>query len=300
LSRKAWLLFLAMCVIWGLPYLLIRVSVHSVSPAFLVFMRTAIGACLLLPFAFWRGRIRAVLPFWLPLVAYTLTEIAIPWVLLSEAERTITSSLSGLLVAAVPLVGTVIARRSGAQEHLSRNQMVGLVVGLLGVAAVLGFDLGSMTIVAGLEMAVVIVCYATGPQILDRGLAQLPGLSVVACSLGLAALLYLPIAIIQMPKSLPSGKVVASIAILGVVCTAAAFILFLQLIRQIGAVRATVITYVNPAVAVVLGVAVLHEHFSLGTAIGFALIVAGSGFATRGRRSLPPERSAPVPAGAET
>jgi len=300
LSRKAWLLFLAMCVIWGLPYLLIRVSVHSVTPALLVFMRTAIGACLLLPFAIWRGRFRAVLPFWLPLVAYTLIEIAIPWVLLSEAERTITSSLSGLLVAAVPLAGTVIARRSGGQERLSRNHMAGLVVGLLGVAAVLGFDLGGMTIAAGLEMAVVILCYATGPQILARGLADLPGLSVVAYSLGLAALLYLPIAVIQLPVSWPSEKVVASVATLGVVCTAVAFIVFLQLIRQIGAVRATVVTYVNPAVAVVLGVAVLHEHFSLGTAIGFALILAGSGLATRGRRPLPPELTATAPAALET
>jgi drug/metabolite transporter (DMT)-like permease len=299
LSRKAWLLFVAMCVIWGLPYLLIRVSVHTVTPAFLVFMRTFIGACLLLPFAIWRRQLRAVLPFWLPLVAYTLVEIAIPWVLLSEAERTITSSLSGLLIAAVPLVGTVIARASGAQERLRRVQLVGLLVGLLGVSAVLGFDVGGMTVAAGLEMVVVIVCYAAGPQILARQLSHLPGLSVVACSLTLAAIAYLPIALIQRPDSWPPGKVVASIAILGVVCTAAGFIVFFQLIQQIGPVRATVITYVNPAVAVLLGVAVLHEHFTVGTAFGFALILCGSAFATRGRRSPKPELREPVPAIAE-
>jgi drug/metabolite transporter (DMT)-like permease len=146
---------------------------------------------------------------------------------------------------------------------------------------------------------VVIVCYAAGPQILARRLSHLPGPSVVACSLTLAAIAYLPIALIQRPEAWPPGKVVASIAILGVVCTAAGFIIFFHLIRQIGPVRSTVVTYVNPAVAVLLGVAVLHEHFTVGTAVGFALILCGSAFATRGRRSPKPGLKQPVPASAE-
>jgi len=301
LTRRAWLLFLAMCVIWGLPYLLIRVSVRAITPAELIFGRTAIGAAVLLPVAARRGQLRVVLPHWRPLLAYTAVEIAVPWLLLSDAERHISSSLSGLLVAAVPLVGTGLAWASGSRLFLGPRQLAGLLVGLLGVGAVLGFDLSTLTLLAGGEMAVVIICYAGGPQILSRHLAHLPGLGVVTCSLTLSAAAYLPLAIWQRPRAIPSGEVLASVAVLGLVCTALAFVLFFELIRHIGAVRATVITYVNPAVAVALGVILLHERFTPGTAIGFGLILVGSALATRGSR--PARRDGPptlAPVGAET
>jgi drug/metabolite transporter (DMT)-like permease len=172
---------------------------------------------------------------------------------------------------------------AGRSEGLGRIQLLGLLIGLLGVVAVLGFDLRTITVGAGLEMAAVIVCYAGGPQILARRLADLPGLGVVSCSLGLCALFYLPLAVIAAPRSLPPEKVLASILVLGLICTAAAFILFFQLIAAIGAIRATVITYVNPAVAVILGVTVLHEHFTAGIGIGFGLILIGSVLANRVR-----------------
>ena len=283
MTKRTWLLFSAMCIVWGLPYLLIRVSVESVSPVFLVFGRTAIGAVLLLPLAAVRGQISPVLRRWRPLLAYTAVEIAVPWVLLSAAETRISSSLSGLLVAAVPLVGTVMVTLAGRSEGLRRIQLLGLLIGLLGVVAVLGFDLQTITVGAGLEMAAVIVCYAGGPQILARRLADLPSLGVVSCSLGLCALFYLPLAVITAPRSLPPEQALASILVLGVICTAAAFILFFQLIAAIGAIRATVITYVNPAVAVILGVTVLHEHFTAGIGIGFGLILIGSVLANRVR-----------------
>ncbi|HUY55663.1 MAG TPA: DMT family transporter [Candidatus Nanopelagicaceae bacterium] len=288
MTRRVWLLFLAMCLIWGLPYLLIRVSVRAITPAELVFGRTAIGAAVLLPLAARRGQLRVVLPHWRPLLAYTAVEIAIPWLLLSDAERHISSSLSGLLVAAVPLVGTALAWATGFRQVLGPRQLTGLLIGLLGVGAVLGFDLGTMTPLAGVEMAVVIICYATGPQILSRRLAHLPGLGVVAFSLVMGAVAYLPVAVWQHPRAVPSGEVMASVAVLGLVCTALAFVLFFELIRRIGAVRATVITYVNPAVAVALGVVLLHESFTAGTAIGFGLILVGSALATR--VSPPPRR----------
>lgn len=288
MTRRGWLLFAAMSIVWGLPYLLIRVSVVSVSPVFLVFGRTAIGAILLLPIAHLRGQLSPLLRRWRPLLAYTVVEIAVPWLLLSEAETRITSSLAGLLVAAVPLVGTVMVAVAGRRERLGRVQLSGLLVGLAGVVAVLGFDFRTMTVVAGLEMAAVIVCYAAGPQILARRLADLPSLGVVAASLGLCALGYLPVAIIAAPRSLPPQRVLAAVLVLGVVCTAAAFILFFQLIASIGAVRATVITYVNPAVAVTLGAAVLHERFTAGIGFGFFLILAGSVLANRVKAAPPP------------
>ncbi len=289
MTKRGWLLFAAMSIIWGLPYLLIRVSVESVSPVFLVFSRTAVGAVLLLPIALARGQVTPVFRRWRPLLAYTAIEIALPWVLLSEAETRISSSLSGLLVAAVPLVGTVIVSLLGRREALGRAQLLGLVIGLVGVVAVLGFDLRTMTVAAGLEMAVVIVCYAMGPQILARRLADLPGLGVVACSLGLCALGYLPFALLTAPSAVPRATALASILLLGVVCTATAFILFFQLIAEIGPIRATVITYVNPAVAVLLGVAILHERFTAGIGLGFALILLGSVLANRIRvKGAPP------------
>lgn len=277
-----------MGVIWGIPYLLIRVSVESVNPATLVFARTFVGALILLPIALGRREVAPVMRRWRPLLAYTLVEIAVPWLLLSAAEQHITSSLSGLLVAAVPLVGIVIVGVGGSGERVGRAQLAGLVAGILGVAAVLGTDLGGLSVASGLEMAAVVVCYASGPQILARHLRSLPGLGVVACSLAACALGYLPATLLSLPAKLPPARALASILALGVVCTALAFVLFFRLIAEVGAVRATVITYVNPAVAVVLGVALLHEPFRLGTALGFALILLGSALATRAVRPRGP------------
>ncbi len=270
-----------MCVIWGVPYLLIRVSVADVSPPALVFARTAIGAVILVPLAVYRGQLWPVLKSWRPLLAYSAIEIAVPWVLLSDAETHLSSSLSGLLVAAVPLVGSLIVLRAGKGERPSRPQLLGLLVGLVGVGAVLGLDLSSVSAVPALEMAVVVLCYASGPQLLSRYLSHLSGLGVVASSLAVCALAYLPAGVLLAPRRWPHPSVLAAIGTLGVVCTAVAFLLLFQLIAEVGAIRATVITYVNPAVAVLLGVTLLHERVGVGTAAGFGMILIGSVLATR-------------------
>jgi drug/metabolite transporter (DMT)-like permease len=281
MTRRGWILFAALCVIWGIPYLLIKVAVRDLAPADLVFARTAIGTLLLLPLALGRGQVRPLLAHWRPLLLYSLVEIAVAWFLLSEAETRISSSLSGLLIAAVPLVGILMVRATGTGDRLSRARLAGLLLGLAGVAAVLGFDVGHITALAMLEMAVVVCCYALGPQILTRSLSHLPSLGVVSCSLAICTLLYAPAAILERPASLPSLSVIAAVLTLGVVCTAIAFLVFFALIGEVGPVRATVVTYINPAVAVALGVTLLHEHFSAGIGIGFALVLAGSVLATR-------------------
>jgi drug/metabolite transporter (DMT)-like permease len=286
-TRRGSLLFAAMCVIWGLPYLLIKVAVKHLEPATLVFLRTGIGALILVPIAAARRELQPLVPQWRWLLVYTVVELAIPWVLLSTAEQRLPSSLSGLLVAAVPLVGAVLAWLAGGRDPLGARGLAGLFLGLAGVAALVGFDVhggdaGSVAIVA-----VVVVGYATGPLVLDRRLGDLPVLGVVAASLVLCAAGYAPFALTHLPARMPSGRVVAAVVVLGVVCTALAFVLFFHLIAEIGPVRATVITYVNPAVAVVLGVAFLNEHFGAGTAIGFALVLAGSVLATRARPREP-------------
>jgi drug/metabolite transporter (DMT)-like permease len=288
MTRRSWTLFAAMCVIWGVPYLLIRVAVRDFSPGALVFARTAIGGLVLLPFALARGGFGPVLRRWRPLLAFTVIELAIPWLLLSDAERVLSSSLSGLLVAAVPLVGVVVARVAGADEHGGGVlRYAGLLLGLAGVVLLLGLDVGQVRAGALVEMAFVAVGYAVAPVIMARRLADLPSIPVVAASLLLTALGYLPYAILHWPASV-GAKVAWSVITLGVICTALAFVVFFALIAAIGPARATVITYVNPAVAVLLGVLLLDEKFTLGIAVGFPLILVGSVLAAR-RVAVSPE-----------
>ena len=270
-------------MIWGVPYLMIRVAVREVSPATLVFLRSGVAALALVPLAAGRSELRPLLPRWRPLLVFAAIEIAIPWLALSSAERRVSSSLAALLIAAVPFTAVVIAAATGG-ERINSPRIAGLLAGIGGVAAVVGLDIGHTSGVGTAEMAVVVLGYASGPWVLHRYLSDLPGLGVIAASLAVTAIVYAPAAALQLPSSLPSGRVLASIAGLAVVCTALAFVLFFELIAEVGPVRATVITYVNPAVAALLGVAVLNESFTIGMGIGFALVLAGSVLATGSAR----------------
>jgi drug/metabolite transporter (DMT)-like permease len=270
-----------MCVIWGIPYLLIKVAVRELSPVTLVFARCAIAVVLLLPITLARGELRPVLRYWKPLLAYTIAEVAIPWLLLSYAEQRLTSSLTGLLVAAVPLVGAGLAFARGATDGLGIARITGLLVGIAGVAALVGVDVRGAQFGAALAVAVVVVGYAVGPAVLSSYLSELPPLGVVTASLAVVAIGYAPFALTDLPTHWPAASVTESVIVLGVVCTALAFLVFFALIAEVGPVLATVITYVNPAVAVVLGALFLHEHIKVSTLVGFALILAGSFLATR-------------------
>jgi drug/metabolite transporter (DMT)-like permease len=300
MTRRGWLLFLAVGVIWGLPYLLIRVSVREVSPALLVLLRTGGGAILLGPIAAARGQLRPVLAHWRPVLVFTLVEMGVPWFLLFHAEEKLSSSLSGLLIAAVPLVSALLAWATGS-ERLDLRRVIGLLVGFGGVASLVGFAVRSDDLASALSLGVVACGYALGPWVLARYLSDLPAVGVIAASLIACAVVYAPIAAFELPHRGLTGSVIGSIVGLTVVCTAAAFLLFFALIAEVGATRATVITYVNPAIAVVLGVTILNEHFGVATGVGFALILAGCLLATRrtpasSSDSLPtPSPTTPVP-----
>src|SRR5256885_1876296 len=201
MTRRGALLFAAMCVIWGIPYLMIRVAVRELAPVTLVFFRTVIGALLLTPVAAYRGELRPLLTRWKPLLAYTAVEVAVPWVLLASAETKLTSSLTGLLIAAVPLVGALIVTLTGDREQLGGRRWLGLFVGIAGVAALVGLDVGQVDVVALIEIGLVAVGYATGPIILSRTMADLPAYGVVASSLLLSALVYLPFAATRWPST---------------------------------------------------------------------------------------------------
>lgn len=284
MSRRGWVLFVAMGFIWGIPYLLIKVAVEELTPATLVLARTALGAALLLPIALARGQLRPLVRHWKWFLAYTVIEICVPWLLLGYAELRLSSSLTGLLIAAVPLVGAVLAAFSAERERLDARRAVGLVLGVAGVGALVGFEVGSGDVAAILAIAVVAVCYSVGPIMLSRQLAGVPAMGVVAGSLALAALLYLPVGVAQAPSAWPSGRVVLAVVLLASVCTALAFLVFLALIAEVGPARSVVITYLNPAVAVLLGVVLLDEAFTVATAVGFLLILGGSILATARNR----------------
>ena len=265
-----------MGVIWGIPYLLIRVSVRELTPGTLVLFRTAPAALALLPLAVRRGLLRPLLDRWPWVLAYTTVELAVPWVFLSSAEQRLSSSLAALLVAAVPLIGVVLSVRSA---RLELRSVGGLVAGLAGVALLVGVDGRGATWGAVAEVAVTAVGYACGPLIVSRRFSDQPALGLVAVSVGLTALLYAPWGLTHLPDHI-SLEVAGSVATLALVCTALAFLLFFALITAAGPVRATLITYVNPAVALLLGVVLLGEPMTVGIGVGLPLILAGVALAT--------------------
>jgi drug/metabolite transporter (DMT)-like permease len=302
MSKRGWLLFAALSVIWGIPYLLIKVSLRDLTPGTLVFARTGIAALLLVPLAAKRGLLRPLLAKWKILLVYTVIEIAGPWFLLSSAEQRLSSSLAGLLVASVPLIGAVAAMivGGGHDDRPDGRRMFGLLVGLGGVAVLVGVDVSGSDAWAAVAIAITAVGYATGPMLISRKLADLPTLGVVAASLGLTAIGYAPVAAVQWPSHL-SAKVIWSILGLALICTALAFIVFFSLIAEVGPARATVITYVNPAIALLLGVLLLNEPFTVGIAVGFPLILIGCFFATSRNRVRPQPTQSPgaIPQGAD-
>jgi drug/metabolite transporter (DMT)-like permease len=281
-SRKGWLLFLAMCLIWGVPYLLIRVAVQEVSPVVLVFARCAIGALLLIPIVLQRRELAGLKGKAIPIVAFATAEILGPWLFLSDAERTLDSSLAGLLIATVPIMGVVLAWGFGDRTRVSGVRWAGLFLGLAGVALLAGPELGGGRAWPIIEVLLTALGYATAPIIADRYLRGVPTLALTAVCLGGAALVYLVPAVLNLPPALPGPSALAALATLGVICTALAFVLFLQLIAEVGPARATVITYVHPAVAVALGAAVLGEALTVEIGLAFVLILVGSVLATRG------------------
>jgi drug/metabolite transporter (DMT)-like permease len=281
MSRRGWALFIAMCLIWGIPYLLIKVAVSEISPVTLVFFRTVIGALILVPIALARGNVGSTLRHWRWIALYTAVEVALPWFLVSDAELRLSSSLTALLIAATPFVGVLLGRITGSDDRFDARRLFGLLVGFVGVAVLVGLNVSVRDLGAAGEIGLVAIGYALGPLIISRKLADAPPIGVVAMSLVLPAIVYAPLGFAHLPAAIPSPQVLLAIGLLGVVCTALAFLLFFALIAEVGPVRATVITYVNPAVALALGVALLGEPLTIGAVAGFALILAGLFLATR-------------------
>ncbi len=301
MSRRGWVMFAAMSVIWGVPYLLIKVAVGGVPVPVLVLARVSLGAALLLPIALRRRQFAAIRPVWPWLAIFAVVEIILPWFALSEAERGISSSLTGLLVASVPIIIAVLSLFLRGGDRLSPIRWAGLLVGLAGVALLAGPNLIGSGATSGTarsvaEVLFVALCYATGPLIATRKLTDVPPVAMTAACLVLASVVYAPLAALNWPSAVPPAKVLLALAALAVICTAAAFLIFFRLIAEVGPARASVITYINPAIAVSLGVLVLGEHVTPVMLGAFATILAGSVLATRrGRRPAAGPATGPEP-----
>ncbi len=288
MSRRGWALFGTLSVLWGIPYLFIKVAVTDLSPAVVVFGRVTLAAVVLLPAAAVRGQLRPVLRAWRWVLFFAAIEIAMPFAMLGMAEQRISSSLAGLLIAAVPLISAVVAMAVGLQDRLDAVRFVGLLVGIGGVAALVGIDVRGGDLVSVLEVLLAAFGYAVGPVMVSTRLVGLPGLGVTAVALALNAIGYAPIAWLTRPSGSVALQAWISVGVLGAVCSALAFLVFFALVAEVGPARTTVITYINPAVAVGLGVAILGEPITAGILVGFPLVLLGSYLATRRSRTRIP------------
>jgi len=276
--------FAALGIIWGVPYFLIKLAVPELSPLVIAWCRVALGTCILLPIAWQRGALHALGRHKVALCTFALVEFVIPFSAISLGERWISSSVTGILIATVPLSVVLLSRFFGVHEHLGTWRLAGLALGFIGVVALLG--LGTISGPWGWAgvgcMLVASLGYAVGPLIIQRHLRDLDAFGPLAASLAIASVVLLVPALLAAPKLLPSAPALASVLVLGIVCTAMAMLLMFYLVSDAGASRATLITYINPVVATLLGVWLLHEHLGVGGVTAFALILLGSWLATRG------------------
>jgi drug/metabolite transporter (DMT)-like permease len=290
MTRRGWLAFAAISLIWGIPYLFIRIAVrHGFTPASLAWARVALAAVVLLTLAWRAGTLPTLKGRWRWLFAYGVAEITLPFPLIAFGEQHVASSLAAIIIASVPLIGTLLALRFDHSERPTPIRFLGLIIGFSGVVALVGIDVArnsSELLGTGATLAAA-VGYSIGPMIIKHRFVGLDSRAMMGASLGICSILLLPFAILDPPTRVPTTGAIVSVVVLGLVCTAAAFVIFTVLIREAGTSRATVITYVNPVVAVFLGVTLLNERPGAGAVAGLLLILAGSYLSTGGR--LPPK-----------
>jgi drug/metabolite transporter (DMT)-like permease len=283
LNYKSWMAFAALSVIWGFPYFLIKLTVAEVPPLMIAWSRVTLAACILVPIAWRRSALVSLTRHGWALLTFALAEFAIPFAAISIGEQWIGSSVTGILIATVPMWVALLSRSFGVHERLGARRLAGLSLGFVGVVALLGF--GTISGARGWAgvacMLISALGYAVGPLVIQRHMKELDAIGPLAASLMISsAVLSIP-ALLVMPGRWPSATALSCIAALGIVCTAIAMMLMFYLVHQAGASRATLITYLNPAVASLLGVLLLDERLGVGGLLAFALILLGSWLATR-------------------
>jgi drug/metabolite transporter (DMT)-like permease len=289
MSVRAWTCFALVSTLWGIPYLFIKVAVDGgVPPAFLAWSRVTLGAAVLLALAWRAGKLHGFGGRWRWVAMYAVFEIVIPFPLIPAGEQRISSSMAAIIIAAVPIFVALLALRFDHAERATGRRLVGLLIGLLGVVALVGIDVAGKPseLLGAAAVGVAAFGYAVGPMVFKRKLVDLDPRAAMGVSLAVASLMLAPAAAVAPPAARPSDAALLSIAVLGLLCTAAAFVFMAVLVADVGPGRALVITYVTPVVAVALGVAVLGESVGPGAVAGLLLILAGSWLSTDGR--LPP------------
>ncbi|MBV9049344.1 MAG: EamA family transporter [Solirubrobacterales bacterium] len=289
MSRRGWIAFAAISVIWGIPYLFIRIAVRDgMTPPMLAWTRVTLAALILVGLAWRAGKLDSLRGRWRWLLAYAVAEISIPFPLIAAGERHVSSSLAAIVISTVPLIGALLAFRFDHSERPTPTRALGLLIGFSGVIALVGLDVAGRAdeLLGTGAIVIAAIGYAIGPMVIKHRLSDLDPRATMGASLALASLVLAPVAAVDRPRTMPGAGAIGAVIVLGVVCTAAAFVIFTVLIREAGTSRATVITYVNPVVAVALGVTLLGERPGVGAVAGLLLILAGSWLSTGGK--LPP------------
>jgi len=286
MSRRNLALFILAGFLWGIPYLLIRVAVDhetGFSPAIVVFSRVFIGALILVPIAIYDKSIFAAIKGWKYIAVYALFEMAIPWILIGTAEQSITSGLAGLLVASVPIFSTIIASMYGDKSVWPPRRLFGMAIGFLGVFLLVGIEsfTGSSDPVAIFMMLGASVGYAYAVIYITNKMPGVSGVAINAIAMAMTALLYSPALFLAWPDHQVSQSAIYSIIALGIFSTGIAFAVFFTVMAEIGPTRASLVTYMNTAFAVVLGVLILSEPLTIGIIVGLPLVLIGSYLASR-------------------
>lgn len=294
MTRRGWIQFAALSLFWGIPYLFIRVAVAEIDPVLLAFGRTFLAALLLLPIALRQGAFRSLLKHWRWILLFTVIEIVVPWFMLGTAETRLNSSTTGLFIVVVPLIAAILLGVLG-HDRFDARRIAGLLLGFAGAALLVGLDVHVDDLLAVGALGLVTIGYAIGPIIISRKLDDLPPLGVITASLFLAAAVYAPFTPMVWPDHQVSAQAISSVVVLAVVCTAGAFLVMFALIKEVGPSRMTFITYINPAIAIILGAVVLNEPLTIGLAIGFPMVIIGSILGTWKSKPAPPEAAAAGP-----
>ena len=286
MSRRGLWLFIACGIAWGVPYAFIRVAVEQFDVATIVFARVVIGAAVLIPFAIHRKAIMPALKRWPWVLAFALIEMAGPWFLITNAEKTISSGLAGLLIAIVPFWGVLISYWFLGDKSVKHPKTIfGLVVGFIGVFLLVGIDAftAELDLLGVGAMVLASLGYAIAPAISSHKIGHLESSGVISLSLAIVAVIYAVPGLMALPAAAPTATLDGwfALGMLGIVCSAVAFILFFDLIKEIGSARATLVTYPNTAVAFLIGIVFLAEPVTLGMILGFPLVLVGSYFASR-------------------
>lgn len=283
MARRNWSLFLLLGFLWGIPYLLIRVAVRDFSPASVVFVRVLIGAAILIPISIHHKSLKSALRGFKYVLLYAIMEMIGPWFLITKAETNLSSGLTGLLVATVPIWSTIFASIAGDKTVWHHKRLAGIIVGFIGVFALVGMESlsGTSALWAIIYVLLAAVGYAFAMNMITKKLPKVSGIAINALAMAITAIVYLPFAVAQWPRREIATSSLLAVIALGVLCTAIAFVVFFAVMTDIGPARVSLVTYLNTAFAVVLGVLILSEPLTLGITIGLPMVLLGSYLASR-------------------